>query len=289
MNKIERQVGGYLAYCENVRGMTEATLRQKRNVLGRFVRVTRVRDLGRLDNVVFNRWVKSVVGGGVSARSVNAYNAVVLAMVRYYRGVGVVIPLNIALIGKLKEGRLRRRFYTREEVARVLERADEETGLMIRVLFETGMRIAELVWLRVGDFTERGLGSLGRKIEFIGKGRRPREVYLRVETVVLLTEYVRKYDIRGYLWSVMDGVKTLNGEPPTVNTVRERLKREFVRAGFEDFYPHALRHSFATNLQVNGASVGEIKEMIGHSSVATTERYLHGFEGRLMELFDKYA
>ena len=63
----------------------------------------------------------------------------------------------------------------------------------------------------------------------------------------------------------------------------------FLRAGFEGFYPHALRHSFATNLQMKGATVSEIKEMIGHSSVATTERYLHGFDGRLKELFDRYG
>ncbi len=59
-------------------------------------------------------------------------------------------------------------------------------------------------------------------------------------------------------------------------------------AGFYDFYPYALRHSFATDLQVGGASVAEIKEMIGHENIAMTERYFHGFEGRLEELFDKY-
>ena len=62
----------------------------------------------------------------------------------------------------------------------------------------------------------------------------------------------------------------------------------FLNAGFEGFYPHVLRHSFATNLQRRGASVAEIKEMMGHSSIATTERYLHEFEGRMEELFEKY-
>ena len=92
----------------------------------------------------------------------------------------------------------------------------------------------------------------------------------------------------GDLWSVNDGVLTCNGEPPTVNTVRKWLREAFAAAGFEGFYPHALRHSFATDLQIRGASVMEIKEMIGHESVATTERYLHGFDGRMRELFDKY-
>ena len=111
-----------------------------------------------------------------------------------------------------------------------------------------------------------------------------REVYIHEDTWWEVQELVRERGIgEGYLFA------TLNGEPPTVATVRKRLKGAFLAAGFDDFYPHALRHSFATKLQVKGASVEEIKEMMGHESVATTERYLHGFEGRLEELFERYG
>ncbi|MBR3322263.1 tyrosine-type recombinase/integrase [Candidatus Saccharibacteria bacterium] len=276
MQKIKRQVGEYLAYCEKVRRMTEATMRMKENILERFVRVTGVGSLEELTNEVFNVWVASLTERGVSPRSINTYNAAVLAMVRYYRGVGVEIPLRIALVGKLKEGQVRRRFYTDEEVNTAISYAGFETGLMIRIMFETGMRIAELTRLKVSDFD-------GRRVQFIGKGRKPREVYVREDTLMWVREFMRERGVvDGYLFA------TLNGEPPTVATVRKRLRRPFVAAGFDDFYPHSLRHSFATNLQMRGASVEEIKEMIGHESVATTERYLHGFEGRLEELFDKY-
>ena len=116
----------------------------------------------------------------------------------------------------------------------------------------------------------------------MGKGTKAREVYMSISTA---REMLRFLDGReGYVW----GAHTLNGEPPTVNTVRQRLVVAFADAGFDGFYPHALRHSFATNLQSKGASVEEIKEMMGHSSIATTERYLHGFEGRMEGLFDKY-
>ena len=276
MQKIKRQVGEYLAYCEKVRRMTEATMRMKENILERFVRVTGVGSLEELTNEVFNVWVASLTERGVSPRSINTYNAAVLAMVRYYRGVGVEIPLRIALVGKLKEGQVRRRFYTDEEVNTAISYAGFETGLMIRIMFETWMRIAELTRLKVSDFD-------GRRVQFIGKGRKPREVYVREDTLMWVREFMRERGVvDGYLFA------TLNGEPPTVATVRKRLRRPFVAAGFDDFYPHSLRHSFATNLQMRGASVEEIKEMIGHESVATTERYLHGFEGRLEELFDKY-
>lgn len=282
MGKIFEQVEGYLRYCEMVRGMTEATMRQKRCVLLKFVRVTGILEMERLTNEVFNEWVEVEMKRGVGRESINAYNSIVVAFVKYCREIGVAVPLNLTLVCRLKGSGSRRRFYSVEEILQVVDCADEVTGLMIRVMFETGMRIAELCKLRVSDFE-------GRRVRFMGKGRKMREVYVTSDTLALVLQYVARYEIKGYLWVAYDGMCTLNGEPPTVNTVRARLKRAFAEAGFEDFYPHSLRHSFATNLQLRGASVAEIKEMIGHSSIATTERYLHGFEGGLEELFDKYC
>lgn len=281
MKQIERQVGQYLEYCEKVRGMTEATMRAKKNVLGRFVAETEIENLGELTNEAFGVWMRCEMARGVSARSVNMYNTVVVAMVRYYRSMGLKVPLKIALVGKLKEGEVRRKYYTAEEVERVLAVADLERGLMIRMMFETGMRIAEVTNLRMKNIE-------GRRIRFIGKGRKPREVYIREKTRQLMEEYVQKYGVEDYLWGIHDDKVTCDGRPPTTNTVRNWLREVFCRAGYEGFYPHALRHSFATDLQMKGASVEEIKEMIGHESIATTERYLHGFEGRMRELFEKY-
>ncbi len=277
MRKIEKQVLRYLNYCEKVRGMSPVTIHFKGFVIGKFIEVTDLRSLKRLDNEMFNKWVLRELEDGVSARSLNTYNAVILAMVRYFIESGIIIPLNIRLIKSLGEKKSERKFYTREEIEKVVKSSDYVTGLMIRVMFETGMRIAELTRVRISDFQ-------GRKVKFIGKGKKTREAYISEETYILLCRYIKEYKISDYLW----GFKAVNGEPPTVNTVRNMLKEAFRIAGFEGFYPHALRHSFATNLQIKGASVIEIKEMMGHESVATTERYLHGFDGRLEELFEKY-
>ena len=82
-----------------------------------------------------------------------------------------------------------------EEIVEVVRRADFETGLMVQIMFETGMRIAELVRLKVSDFE-------GRRVRFIGKGQRPREVYLRAGTLQRLEQYVGKFGVTGYLWAV---------------------------------------------------------------------------------------
>jgi site-specific recombinase XerD len=279
MRKIHEQIKNYLTYCEKVRGMASTTMLMKWNVLMRFVAVTEINSLDGLTNEVFDEWVAHEVSRGVSARSVNMYNAVVIAMVRYYQELGLKTPINLVLIKKLKEGRVRCNFYTFEEIERVIAVADERVGLIVRVMFETGMRIAEVTKLKKANFN-------GRQVRFIGKGRKYREVYITENTLSLLREYIDKYGVKNYLWGMYECGGS--GEAPTTNTVRNWLKTAFKEAGFVDFYPHSLRHSFATDLQRRGASVAEIKEMIGHENIATTERYLHGFDGRMKELFNKY-
>ena len=274
MRKIESEVGEYVEYCEKVRGMSITTMSMKKNVLWRFLDVVGVNSIEELSNFEFDKWVGCEVERGISAQSVNMYSAVVVAMVRYFKDMGVNVPLNLNLIKKMKVVVMKRKFYTREEIERVVELADVETELMILVMFETGMRISELTRLSTSEIE-------GRKISFVGKGKKTREVYMSALTAERFSDFLGGRV--GYVW----GFASLNGEPPTVNTVRNRLCSVFFEAGFDGFYPHALRHSFATYLQSRGASVAEIKEMMGHSSVATTERYLHGFEGRLRELFDK--
>ena len=281
MENIKQQINDYLEYCKKVRQMSETTLNAKQNTLKRFVECTKITNLNQLDNKIFNKWVAHETARHISPRSVNAYNAVILAMVRYYRETGMPIPLNLTLTAKLREDHVGRGFYTSGEIQKVIKNTIPETALMIKIMFETGMRIAELKNLKISNFK-------GRRVRFIGKGRRSREAYITNETLQDLEEYVKFYEIDNYLWAIRDGEKTLNGEPPTIHTIRKELQTAFFDAGFPNFYPHALRHSFATNLQMKGATVEEIKEMIGHESIATTERYLHGFDGRLEELFDKY-
>ncbi len=275
---IKEQVDSYLRYCDKVRGMTDATMRMKRNILYRFIEVTKISGIEGLTNVVFDRWVEHEIGRGVGARSVNMYNAAVIALVRYCREAGMNVPLNLTLIRKIKEGGVRRRYYTAEEIAEVVKVAGTRTGLIIQIMFETGMRIAEVTRLRKIDIN-------GKRIVFVGKGRKKREVYVTDETLDKIKHYVRENGVKGYMWGCCEYG---NGEPPTPSTVRNWLKKAFCEAGYMDFYPHAIRHSFATDLQIKGATVEEIKEMMGHTSVAVTERYLHGFDGRLAELFEKY-
>ena len=276
MRAIYKQIENYLTYCEKVRKMSQVTIKTKRYILERFAKETNLKNLKQLSNAIFDQYVAKLTQNGASGCSVNTYGASIIAFAKYYQELGLAIPFKSVLVQKLRERRTERTFYLAEEIERASQFADPEIKLIIQIMFETGMRIAEVTKLRISDFE-------GQRICFIGKENKAREVYVRMETLAEIEKYIQENDIRDFLWG-----NTFNGEPPTTHTIRKKLKRAFLAAGFPDFYPHALRHSFATNLQFKGASVAEIKEMMGHSSIATTEKYLHGFSGKMRELFEKY-
>ena len=282
MPKINHQITEYLDYCKNIRQMSATTIYNKRSILSKFARDTKIEAVENLTNQNYDDWVRQEFSHSVARTSLNVYTSTILSLLKFYQNSGMKIDFNFNNVPYFKSTKVPRRFYSKAEIAQVLKYTDEVEELMIKIMFETGMRIAELANLKIENLEKN-------KITFIGKGHKNREVYINMVTLQSLQKYLQKYKITtGNLWQVVDGVKTDNGEPPTVATIRKKLQKAFKRAGFGGFYPHALRHSFATDLQKKGATIPEIKEMMGHSSIATTERYLHGFEGRLEELFNKY-
>lgn len=282
MLRITKQINKYLAHGKNIYHFLPNTLENKRSILNQFIREAKITFAEEINNHTYNMWLKAKNANSVKLNSINIYNSTILGFIKFCQNEGLEINFNLNLAPRYNTTVSPRKFYTSSEISEILKNANETEKLMITIMFETGMRITEIANLKVENLD-------GTKISFIGKGGKMRVVYLSINTSRELYAYFKKYHIKdGYIWCVLDGAKTLNSMPPSINTIRKRLQIVFKKAGFKGFYPHALRHSFATNLQKKGASVVEIKEMMGHSSIATTERYLHGFDGRLEELFRKY-
>lgn len=102
----------------------------------------------------------------------------------------------------------------------------------------------------------------------------------------MIDEYVHKNNIKNYLFP--SNRKKTFGQPITVCNLRNAIKTPFLKAGFKDFYPHALRHSAATDMQFNGATTEDIQTFLRHSDTKVTQRYLHMFDIYSLERYDKY-
>ena len=278
LKSIDKQIDEYLNYCENVRRMSEQTLHGKRWICREFLKTIKIDSLSELSNKHINEWIAEQTARGCSGRTINSRLVNLVAMLRYFQDMGISFPkLKLRLIIKCKEQPPRRVYYTREQIEQVLRYADHLEWLLIKLCFDCGLRISELRNLRLMNLN-------GRMVTFIGKGSKARESYMSEEARSRLDDWIQRNRISNFIWVRTPG----KNEPMSVEDIRYLMRKPFYQAGFKNFYPHALRHSFATDIQKHGASLMEAKEMLGHARIETTERYVHGLEGHLEYFFDKY-
>lgn len=169
-----------------------------------------------------------------------------------------------------------------------------KTGLrdkaILELLFSTGLRVSELVSLNRDqvDLETREFGV-------IGKGRRPRVVFLSERAAM----WVEKWDrSRSDRWRPLFIRLAKEKAPLTSDGEEMRLTTRSVQRIVEKYCkqarlpitlsPHGLRHSFATDLLSNGAGLRDVQEMLGHKSIATTQIYTHVTRPQLKKIHSQY-
>jgi integrase/recombinase XerD len=176
------------------------------------------------------------------------------------------------------------RFLTVDEVDRLLAAPDLKTrrGLrdhaMIHTLYATGLRVSELVGLRVD-----GMNLDGAFVRCVGKGNKERVVPLGASARDAVREYIDSARAgHASEWLFLKP----NGMPLTRNGFWSLLKRYARKAAIaKNISPHSLRHSFATHLLERGADLRAVQTMLGHADITTTEIYTHVIRARLKEIY----
>lgn len=152
---------------------------------------------------------------------------------------------------------------------------------IVELAYAGGLRISELSALTIGDLDlRRG------EVRVLGKGRKERMTLLGGPARDALETWLAhgRPLLRARTTITDDGTVFLNhrGGPLGVRGMRERIDRLAVRAGLPDgVSPHTLRHSFASHLLEGGADLRVVQELLGHTSLATTQIYTHVSPGRL--------
>jgi integrase/recombinase XerD len=178
-----------------------------------------------------------------------------------------------------------------EDVERLLLQPDAKTSFglrdraMLEVLYSTGLRVSELVGLRIGD-----LDSKSGCVRCIGKGDKERIVPVGRKALAMVDKYMQESRP-----ALLRQAKVTNSQALFVNRRGVALSRVGVwkilsaygrRAGLRvALTPHMLRHSFATHLLERGADLRSVQLMLGHADISTTQIYTHVVEERLKQIY----
>ncbi|MBS3118687.1 tyrosine-type recombinase/integrase [Candidatus Woesearchaeota archaeon] len=160
-------------------------------------------------------------------------------------------------------------FLTKEETAALLRSiSNPKHRLMLQMLYGTGMRVSELLHLKVKDLDFNQNYGWVRQ----GKGRKDRLFVLPLHLKECLAEHIRTENLNRDSYLFVNSWK----RPYSASSLRLILSRAAKQAGLvKNLHLHTLRHSFATHLIQNGYSVTEVQPLMGHNSINTTMIYLH--------------
>jgi integrase/recombinase XerC len=168
--------------------------------------------------------------------------------------------------------------------SRVLVKRDRA---ILELLYASGLRVSELTGLNLADVDRkelmlrvRGKGNKERIIPYGGKAEQALEAYEPTRDQIL-----RKAASRGNAQAVFLNHLGARLTPRSVARIVKKYVR-LINVNW-DLHPHSLRHAFATHLLADGADLRAIQELLGHSSLSTTQRYTHASIRQLLEVYDK--
>lgn len=182
-----------------------------------------------------------------------------------------------------------------DEVTRLLDEIDtsEEPGLrdraILELLFSSGLRVSELINLDRGH-----VNTKRREFMVRGKGQKDRPIFISQAAADRLDEYmaVRMDNLPPLFLSYSrNNVASQSGDfrRLTARSVQRMITKYARLAGItKHVSPHTMRHSFATDLLMNGADIRSVQSMLGHSNISTTQVYTHVTDEHLREVHEKF-
>lgn len=188
-------------------------------------------------------------------------------------------------------------FLYNDEVERIFDAVPDDDEIshlrdraILELLYSSGLRVSELIGLNRDnvnttrrEFTVRGKGQKDRPV-FISKSAATRlELYLRARTDSLIPLFL-SYSRNTQAPSTSGDYRRLNQRSV------QRMVAKYARlAGItKHVSPHTMRHSFATDLLMNGADIRSVQSMLGHSSIATTQVYTHVTDQHLRDVYERF-
>jgi len=284
---VSELIFNYLDYLENIKGLSSNTaVSYKRDLLklSKFLNASGVNDFENLTEEICSAWIADLFQNNVSARSIQRHISASKGFFNYLKKSGLISDSPFQLINSPKSPSYLPNILSPEEVSQLLnfkpKNSQEKRDLaIIELIYSSGLRVSEAVNSNLNDFEENK-----NFLRVIGKGSKTRLVPVGRYAQNAINDWMLERD----KLSTQDNALFVNlrGSRISTRSVQERIKNIALMQGLPPVNPHMLRHSFATHLLESSGDLRSIQELLGHSSLSTTQIYTRLDYQHLMKVYE---
>lgn len=288
---FQARVRAYLHFCRAEKGLAINTLEAYRRDLTRFGSFLKTLSLQQVTLDTLRGYIDQLRRLKLSHRSIARHITTLRGFFGHLLEEGEIQANPSDLLVSPKTGFALPKYLDQPRVERLLKSpaADSAIGLrdraMLDLLYATGLRVSELITLRISDLDE-----LQGTVRVIGKGNKQRLVPVGRAALQSVERYrseqrpsLLKGRVSPYLFV------TARGTAMTRQAFWKLLRAHGKKAGiFQKLSPHMLRHTFATHLLEGGADLRSLQTMLGHADIGTTQIYTHVMGSRLRQTVDRH-
>ncbi len=274
----------YITVEKNYSEHTAAGYKIDLGELANFIELRGGKDIKNIDYFLLRKFLSILSERNLSRRTISRKISTLKSFFKFILREGLIESNSAASLIYPRLDKPLPKFLTEKEVRNILELPNGQDLLSLRnkaileFLYSTGSRVSEMVSLKKDE-----VDLISGVVKVKGKGRKERLLLLGEPAI---------FSIKSYLDKRTDSDKALfinkRGEHLSVRGVRDIIYRCMKKtASFLKVSPHTFRHSFATHLLNRGADLRSVQELLGHSSIATTQIYTHLNIDSLKDVYQK--
>ena len=278
----------YLDFLETIKGLsknTTSSYQRDLNKLSKFLEISGINSFNELTEEICSAWIADLFQHNVGARSIQRHISSAKGFFNYLKKSGLVTNSPFDLINSPKSPSHLPSILSPEEVSQLLnfkpKNVQEKRDIaIIELIYSSGLRVSEAVNANLDDFEDNK-----NFLRVLGKGSKTRLVPVGRYARKAIDEWIgerKKLSTKDNSLFV-----NLRGKRISARSVQEKIKNIAIMQGLPPVNPHMLRHSFATHLLESSGDLRSIQELLGHSSLSTTQIYTRLDYQHLIKVYEK--
>ena len=282
------KITDYLDFLENIKGLSANTIKSYQRDLIKFSHFSEAANVASFDmftEEICSSWIADLFQQNVSARSIQRHISSAKGFFEYAQKNTLITGSPFELINSPKSPNYLPNVLSPEDVEQLLNfkpKNIQETRDMaiVELIYSSGLRVSEAANVDLNDFEESG-----NFLRVLGKGSKTRLVPVGRFAQSAIDKWIKE---RKKISTIDEALfVNLRGGRISTRSIQERIKTLALMQGLPPVNPHMLRHSFATHLLESSGDLRSIQELLGHSSLSTTQIYTRLDYQHLIKIYEK--